>query len=257
MSVQFDPMTSLSPIHLGRWWIDERRVRYPVTEERPPLEPTLEQFTAPQPVPAFNFRLMTGPVTPAVWFLKNDRTELLQIQRDRFTRNWAKKSDDEQYPSYDRLWPAFERDYSEFSEFLEAEGIGHPSLNQCELTYVNPISLPSWQVNPDLTAVLAPWTGATTEGFLPEAEDVQVAIRYTIPDPQGQPAGRLYVKVDPAVLPDKTPALVMTLSARGRPLGPGLVGTKAFLDLGHEWIVRGFTSLTTETMHAEWGRLND
>lgn len=256
MSVQFDPLSALAPIHLGRWWRDERRVRYPITEERPPLEPTQEVFSSPQPVPAFNFRISGGPPTPAVWFLTEDRTELLQIQRDRFTRNWAKRSGDEKYPSYDELWSAFEHDFTEFIQFLEEENIGSPSLLQCELTYVNPIKAGlNWKKHSELGNVLALWSGQTTEGFLPEPEDIQVALRYTIPDPDGQPAGRLYVKVEPVPSPDSTPpTIVMTLSARGRPFGQGLQGAKAFLDCGHEWIVRGFTTLTTAPMHTEWGR---
>lgn len=255
MSVQFDPLTTLAPIHLGRWWTGERRERYPITEERPPLEPAIEEFNVPAPVPAFNFRIAGGLPTPAIWFLTEDRTELLQIQRDRFTRNWAKRSGEEEYPSYDELWPAFERDFTEFSQYLEEEKIGSPSLLQCEITYVNPIRADlNWKKHGELDKVLAPWSGQTTEGFLPDPDDIQVSLRYTIPAPDGEPAGRLYVKVEPAMSPDSTPTVLMTLSARGRPFEQGLQGTKAFLDRGHEWIVWGFTTLTTKSMHEQWGR---
>ena len=255
ISVQFDPLTGLQPIHLGRWWKDERLAQYPYTEERAPLEPTAETFEVPQPAPAFNFRIAGVPPTPAVWFLTEDRTELLQIQRDRFTRNWSKRSSDEPYPSYDNLWPAFERDFLNFSRFLVEEGLGTPSPIQCELTYVNPIATgPNWKKHSDLARVLAPWSGRNTEGFLPAPEDVQIALRYVLPNPEGQPAGRLYVKVDPARAQDGAPIFLMTLSARGTPFGPGIEGVKAFLDAGHDWIVRGFSTLTTKPMHKEWGR---
>ena len=43
------------------------------------------------------------------------------------------------------------------------------------------------------------------------------------------------------------------LFARGAPIGDGLEGALAFLDLGHDWLVRAFKSLTTLEMHKEWG----
>jgi len=255
MSVQFDPISILTPVHLGRWWTGEIRESYPVTEERPPLEPTLEQFDAPQPTPAFNFR-MTGVLpSPSVWFVADGRNELLQVQRDRFTRNWAKQSGDESYPSFDALWPKFASDFTSLSSFLEIEKFGTPSVTQCELTYVNPIKAGAgWSNHGELDKVLAPWSGQQSEPFLPYPDDAQVAMRYTIPDDDGIPVGRLYVKVDSVISPEQEPVILMTLSARGRPLGPGLEGAKGFLDLAHEWIVRGFTSLTTEPMHQIWGR---
>ena len=256
MSVQFDPLSGLAPIHLGRWWKDERRERYPITEERPPLEPTREEF-GPSPIsePRFNLRLLGVPPTPAVWFLTQGRTELLQIQRDRFTRNWTKGASDQPYPSYDNLWPAFEDDFNQFCQFLSDEGIGDPAPIQCELTYVNPIAPETeWERHGQLDRILLPWSGQYSEGFLSEPEDVQVAIRYKIPGPDGEPAGRLYVTVQPVWSEGPEPKVLMTLSARGRPFGPGIRGAMAFLDRGHEWIVRAFTTLTTPAMHARWER---
>jgi hypothetical protein len=47
---------------------------------------------------------------------------------------------------------------------------------------------------------------------------------------------------------------LLTLTARGRPGSDGIPGVLQFLDVGREWIVRGFTSITTATMHKIWGR---
>ena len=46
----------------------------------------------------------------------------------------------------------------------------------------------------------------------------------------------------------------MKLTARGNPQGDGLEGALEFIDTGHEWIVRGFTSFVTKEMQALWGR---
>jgi hypothetical protein len=72
---------------------------------------------------------------------------------------------------------------------------------------------------------------------------------------QEEPVGRLHIAAEPAFRrSDSSPIVVLTLTARGRPLGVGLDGVLAFLDLGHEWIVRAFDSVTTSKMHRIWGR---
>lgn len=69
------------------------------------------------------------------------------------------------------------------------------------------------------------------------------------------PVGRLHVELRPGTRKsDDAKLFVLTLTARGEPPSPDAAGLLAFHDLGHEWIVRGFTDLTTERMHEEWGR---
>jgi hypothetical protein len=67
--------------------------------------------------------------------------------------------------------------------------------------------------------------------------------------------GRLNVSVQPAyVNATREEILSMTLTARGEPLRADTDGVLDFLDMGHNWIVRGFTQLTTPKMHELWGR---
>jgi hypothetical protein len=47
---------------------------------------------------------------------------------------------------------------------------------------------------------------------------------------------------------------VMNLTARGRPDEESIEGALRFLDIGREWIVRGFAAVTTPEMHAIWRR---
>jgi hypothetical protein len=46
----------------------------------------------------------------------------------------------------------------------------------------------------------------------------------------------------------------ITLTARGEPCGAGIEGVRRFFDIGREWIVKGFTALTSSQMHTEWRR---
>lgn len=253
MSVQFDPLSDLNPLHMGRWWTDERRDRYPRTEEKAPLEPTREEFKSPTQR-ALSVKVMGVPPSPSIWFLKEDRSELLQVQRDRFTRNWAKVGEDGLYPRFNTLFPAFKADFNDFVQFLNVEGLGAPTIRQCELTYVNSIRTDSnWSRHGQLVELLGPWSGELTERFLGEPEDVQVNLRYIIPG-AGQPIGRMYVAVQPAWTPDKEPIFLMTLTARGSPYSSDFDGVSGFMTNAHEWIVRGFTTLTTRRMHETWER---
>jgi hypothetical protein len=69
------------------------------------------------------------------------------------------------------------------------------------------------------------------------------------------PVGRLHSVTTPRYRVDTMePVYVLEMVARGQPLGPGLDGAVALLDLGHEYIVRGFADLTTRRMHEVWGR---
>lgn len=256
MSVQFDPITRLTPVHLGSWWTPERRRKYPLCEERPPLAPEREEFE-PKTEPAFSLRLAGAPPTPAVWFLSKDRSELLQVQRDRFTRNWTRESPEAApYPSYTELLPKFIEDFNDFREFLSAEGFAQPSVVQCELTYLNPLPATPhyWETHGDIERFFALWGGQTTEGFLPAPEDAQIAVRYVVPDDRGMPIGRLYVTLQPAVREDGAEVYLLNLTVRGRPGYGGNEGVLSFFDVAHEWIVRGFTTLTTKPMHQLWGR---
>jgi hypothetical protein len=69
--------------------------------------------------------------------------------------------------------------------------------------------------------------------------------RYPMPE-----GGRLRVMMQPAIRrQDAKEVLQLTLRARGRPRRPELGASLEWFDLGHEWIVRGFTGLTTAAMH--------
>lgn len=250
-SVQFAPLSEMTPVHLGAWW---DRERYPVCEQRPPIQRDAEEF-GQAASPGFKLELMTGAPPWAVWMLTDDRRELLQVQRDRFTRNWTREPERDGYPSYDELAPRFMRDLADFTAFVQSAELGVLSVDQCELTYINPIPVGDvWQRPGQLERVLAPWSGVYTEGFLDEPESITLDLQYLIPGSDGRPTGRLRVSVKPALDRAQQTYLMLTMVARGRPEGLGAASTLSFFDVAHEWIVRGFTTLTTPPMHKVWRR---
>jgi hypothetical protein len=181
---------------------------------------------------------------------------LIQVQPDRFVHNWRKVDADAEYVRYPRVRERFSHSFEIFEGFVRTEELGEIIADQCEVTYTN--HLPAgegWDEQGRLDKVVTVWKSETSDDFLPTPEAASLAVRYIIVGEEGTPAGRLYVELQPAFRkPDFAPVLILTLTARGAPLGPGRAGILKFFDLGREWIVRGFTSITTAEMHNIWRR---
>jgi hypothetical protein len=66
---------------------------------------------------------------------------------------------------------------------------------------------------------------------------------------------RLHIQLRRAVRqPDGTELLQLTITAKGTPRSESEQDIVAWFDLGREWVVRGFTDVTSEKMHQLWGR---
>jgi hypothetical protein len=103
----------------------------------------------------------------------------------------------------------------------------------------------------DLRDILSFWSGKFSGNFLPAAEVVQCAATFVMPDNQG----RLRVALQPGIrLNDRKELLQLQLTARCLPRSSDRDTVFASLDLGHEWVVRGFADLTSEKMHKLWKR---
>lgn len=75
-----------------------------------------------------------------------------------------------------------------------------------------------------------------------------------IPGDEGSPVGRLHVAVDRAWAgEERRPIVLLSLTARGAPQAGDIPSALEFLDLGRQWVVKGFTDLTTDTFHRRWG----
>lgn len=141
---------------------------------------------------------------------------------------------------------------------MKQEQLGQVDMNQCEITYVNHIMTETaWNHPGQVERLVRPWSGLTGGRFLPAPDDVALQVKYIIPGPSGEPAGRLHVALQPALEKSTRSRMhVLTLTARGAPCGEGIDGAFDFLDAGREWIVEGFASITEEEMHKSWGRLD-
>ena len=108
------------------------------------------------------------PAPPRVWFLTDDESEVVQLQPDRFIRNWRRVKPDLQYPRYEPLRASFIGDFQEFSSFLASEGLTIPGPSLCEVSYTNHIAADVGNVfrEHNEVAKVFKW-GACTEGLPP------------------------------------------------------------------------------------------
>jgi|GEM_PF-431480 len=263
IGVQFDPLVSLGSRHLALLW-ERWREESPLWEEQPPLQTVTEWLGLPGQ-PSLNFSLDLGLLPPLrrAFFFNPDRSELRQVQMDRFVRNWKKTGNP--YPRYDDqgsgeslsigLRSRFRDDLQQFIEFVSEQQVGEVLPNQCEITYVNHVPSTGEFGAENLADVLAPWKGDFSDDFLPFPESVEIATHFVIVDTGGKNIGRLHVSAAPARDQDSGDLITrLTLTARGLPLGKGVDGVLQFLDLGRRHIVKGFASMTTTTMHSKWRR---
>jgi uncharacterized protein (TIGR04255 family) len=250
LSVQFERLPSVRSVHFGLFWRLVRD-RYPTSQEHPPLSPVVEQFAEPQFQPArLQFEAYDSLSLRRIWLLNSAGTEMMQLQNDRFIKNWRKGDEEQEYPRYEPvIRPAFERDFREFQSFLAAEKLGQTKINQCEVTYVNHVVAgEGWNGWAEIDKVFEFYKQSSTGPFPGRAEDVGFHARFPILGPNKEPIGRLYVEVQPAMrVPDGKPMYTFNLTARGM-----WGGDLEFLDIGRRWIVKSFERLTTSNMHVIW-----
>ena len=255
LSLQFESLPGLTTAHVGLLW-GRYRDRLAQIEERPPLPPASESFDPPSP-PRVEVAFEDKPPAPRVWFVNEEKTELLQVQQDRFIHNWRKVGQGDAYPRYERIRDRFREEVSAFEKFLKEERLGELAVNQCEVTYVNHIERAGeWEHHGEIEKLLKNWAPLPTAAFLPVPEDAALRWRYRITSVNG-PVGRLHVGVQPSwSVADGRPVWVMNLMARGIPIGAGIEGAFKFFNLGREWVVRGFADLTSDSMQRRWERVD-
>lgn len=255
LSVQFDPIDALQVPQMGLLWTGFRDA-LPKSQTQSPLQSEFERFEAVAvPTPRIRIETFDSPPTPRLWFLNETETELVQVQQTRFIVNWRRVKQ-EPYPRFHNVLQKFKQRFEVFLSFLSRENLGDLVYNQCEVTYVNHIPFDEVGSNHrPIEGILTTWKNQYSDSFLSDPEGAMVRIRYLIPGGDQGPAGRLHVDLQPALRnEDQKPIYVLNLTARGNPIGSGLVGVYKFFDLGHEWIVRGFTSITLPSMHQIWRR---
>ena len=138
------------------------------------------------------------------------------------------------------------------TDVVGAEGRGAMEPNWVEVSFINHVEAP--EGHSGLGTIAATVRDSTGDAFLPKREEAELRERFLIVEGD-TPIGRLHFSVSPAFrTSDGESIWIVTLTARIKATGEGLQSAFARLDLAHEWVVRAFDELTTESMHAVWGK---
>ncbi|TAJ85400.1 TIGR04255 family protein [bacterium] len=238
---RFEPLPQLKVPHIGLLW-EKFRQEYPVTQHAIPIATDTSL-----PVDE-----TTGVPLPRIWFISKADNELVQFQLDRFYYNWRHRGDD--YPRYPSIIEKFEKAKRQLDAFTDELQLGTIKTVECELTYINHIPKgQGWESIDDLPKVVRDFTWQKQKhSFL--LAPTNVAWQTGFPLPGGK--GRLNIKLNQAARKvDGVPVLILELAAKG--IGEDIAGRamRDWFDLAHEWIVRGFTDITTkEIQETIWKR---
>jgi uncharacterized protein (TIGR04255 family) len=256
LGVQFNSLERFLSPHLGVVW-SEFKQEFPIVEEHPYLPPIFETFGTPAAfmIPSLNFQIVTRPEMLRVHFVNQEKTELLQVQRDRFLHNWRKVGRGDNYPRFERMIDTFESGFQKFMGVIDRERLGPVAPNQCEVSYFNQIPIPDGETIWSQLALTFPdRVGNSTVEGLGTPEDGRFALRYIVPAADGSPLGHVAVAAEPALRADGVTIIQFTLTARGKPATANMSGVLDFLKNGRVLLNRAFKKLTSAEMQKRWGR---
>lgn len=254
LGLRFRPISNFNVPHYGLYW-EKIKKAYDRFEVHSPIVSAMDEIGSEAPIEGqILFNLPPGPHFRC-WFIDESKNNLIQVQKDRFILNWRKVRGNESYPHYDYIRPTFENEWVRFCEMLEQEGMETPEVSQCEVTYVNHIEFDNELTGcGELKRIVASWSGASSGEFLPKVDKVSLNTSYAMP----QKKGRLRISLQPVIRSrDGMEVLQLDVSATGRPTSSKTPDILEWLDLGREWVVKGFADFTTPEMHMKWRRTND
>ncbi len=256
LSVQFAPLIKMRITDYGLFW-SKIRDSFPVVEEYPPVPSVIESIPAqPIVINPLQWRFGGSLLLPRAWFKDapspvDGRGERgIQLQADRFMQNWMRSgSKQRRYPSYEANRKEFLKYFGIFTDFVKECELGALTPNQCEVTYVNRIPIEG-DLDKTFQCCFPSLAAKHTTEFLPGSD----SIGYMASFPIAGNKGRMHIMVNGPVKLDSGDLVIdFRLTARGAP--GGAVGDQIvdWLDLGREWVVKGFHCLTSEEMHKKWG----
>jgi len=254
LGVHFRALEKFTSAHQGLLWERFFRARFPNLEERPPVEEVRELFGEERlGAPMIRWQVSDRPPAPRLWAASENGQHVVQIQKNALFANWLRTGEEVPYRSYVERRQEFSQQLSQVEEFLRDEGIGQLEPISWSVTYINHVDYEGFhKVGPAVARTLTFWANRSSDNWLPEPD--KVALDFTFPIPDN--AGRLNVNLTTAVvLSDKRHVLRLDLTARGQLKTKDVPSALAGIDLGHEWIVRGFASLTRPEMHRIWERM--
>ena len=235
------PIADLRNEHVGLLW-EKIRYDFPTVQQHPPLPP--------RPGNQLNI-LGTGifPM-PRYWFVGQDDTYVIQIQRDAFIFNWRRRGSSV-YPRFgSNIKPTFDKYYNLFAEFVRTE-VDQPSLSieSCELTYRNAIDhCDLWLSLEDVPNVI-PSFSLPNPGS--DANPLFFNCSYVY-DVGSNTTLNLGFRTVTSQRAPETTKLVVEIKLTGKPEQQIKVGSDKWFQASHERINRWFKGITSREMQEKY-----
>ena len=237
ISAFFQPISKLTTVRVGEFWVANRN-DYPKTEDYPPIMENV------------SLEFITVPPLRRVFMITSDDRYVLQLQQDAFIHNWRKIKDEDEYPHFEAALEKFKRKFAQFRDFVAKNDLGPISGTRYEVTYVN--HLPGGNI----TEAMSKYIGilrlqpASERKLLQTPKALNADLWFDFREDQGT----LQVSFKQGSrTSDKKEVIQVELTARGAAKAD-YSNMDSWLELAHGWIVNGFTEITTVAAHNQWGR---
>ena len=262
LGVQYLPIPGFSQAHAGLYWRTVQSA-YPKIEDHPRIDAAIERLSGPAPaapaIPGLPLGLQIqfggAPNSIRSWLISDDETWVLQIQNDCFLHNWRKKEGE--YPHFDRVQERFTKSLAGFADFLRAEGLPAPQIQQFEVSYINwvPQDVPIHQFFRPASA-----TKLSRSQLTRHPEQQAWIGSYIVSDSDRVPIARLSIQVVGAIRADPVSGAKQgtqfTLTFRA-PMADATakLSVAEIQQIGRKAIVQSFTDLTSGKSQTQWGRI--
>jgi uncharacterized protein (TIGR04255 family) len=256
LGVHFRPPDGFDLVRRVQSWSQLFESRFPNVEERMPLDEVREEFGEDllPAGPQVQVRWQASAPSARLWAKSTDGKHTVQIQNDAFLANWERDPErTEPYLDYRERKREFESNLCQLNQFLTENRLGRIEPTSCFVRYINHVVVEGTvSFSQMMEKLLAMWCNETSDDWLPPVEVAALKFSFTLP----AKGGRLHVTAVPGLRHrDKRRILRLDLTARGTPDEQTIPSALEWLDLGHDWVVRGFASLTRRAMHQEWERI--
>ena len=251
LSVLFQSLDSLLAPHLGQIWQEFKEDGFVNIEEQSTVSPIVEEF--PSRIHEPQLRVLRAPDLARIWFIHEDGSQILQVQRDRFTFNWRKIDLNQQYPGFSSICDKFEGFYDRFCQIIKDMNIGEVTPLQYELTYIDQLRQgDGWDRLDEIGEIYNMFVDCQrSESFWLGAESLILSASFTLEDLHG----RLHLTIRNRVkMPEESQTLQTDFTMRGFPENANCTMIDWF-KAAREQIREKFVSLFTENIQTQiWGR---
>lgn len=251
VGIQFDGLTNYISLNAASF---HSRIagNFPRVEEHRPLDPAFETFgprssllTTPQ------LQLVEAAIEPRYFFLSEDGSEIVQLQKDRLFYNWRKRSPAAQYPRYEAHVRVVLGDlFRILTSWAAEERLGAIIPTQVEAIYVNAIELRDHSGSSCGLSFIFPWLS----GLIGTTEDGLFQFRRRLLNETGEPVARLNFNLRYGTDEESARSAHLMLHVRGHPPGSRLEDCLDMIDAERDVIVRTFTEVTSPEAHSLWRR---